>query len=137
MRLRLLSLLFLPFVLVACDSNDPDSIGGADADDINVRSVTESSDGSILTYEVNVRNDGDDRYDAVTVDFRLLSGSTIVDDGSAIYTSGIGSDQSQTEDALFFDLDSFDDVECYEYDIQVVRTGDNGGVSKKSYDGTC
>lgn len=135
------ALIFAALLLYGCDSG-----GGSEGeeresitpDDIEIVSVDPGGedDGSTLYFEVVTKNNADVTMNGVSVYFRLLDGSTVVASGDSFYGDGLRPGQQVSARALFFDLESFDSFECYEYDVEVVVT-EQGLVTDRSYPGTC
>ena len=132
------------FVLAACGGTSspsptnptpaPPATGGPTPDDIGVTFGETSFEDGYLTYDVTLQNNADVRVRSINVSVNLLDGNTVVDSSNAIVTNGLDAGQNFVTDTPFFDTESLDMFDCYEYNVQIVTSN---AAPSKDYPGTC
>lgn len=112
----------------------PPATTGPTPDDIGVTFGGANLEDGYLVYDVNLANNASARVDSINVSINLVNGDTVTDSSNAIITSGLDTGQQRTVEAPFFDTESLDEFECYEYSVQIIA---NNSVPRKDYPGTC
>ena len=108
-------------------SNQPG--GGLSADNVVVTVEKGTSSNGTPLFNVSFTN-GTGQDISASADFRLLSGTTVVEDGTAFSTDNLRSGQTSADEVRFFDIESHNAYECYEYDLQIFAVGASGSDSK-------
>lgn len=135
--------LLLVCLLTACSeatSSPTNPLDGIKADDLEIVTLTESSRGDSLYFDVIVKNNSDQTAASASVKFNLLNNDRVVDSGSAFYED-LRPGQASSQKAAFYDvLEDLGAYTCYQYEVTVISNEDGGGAGSsetKSYDGTC